>query len=149
MNPQKLAGQCAKLKCCLNYEVDVYVEANKQLPSRRIELVTKDSTYYHFKTDIFKKEITYSTDKGSPVNLVTIGAKRAFDVINMNRNGQKPFSLTSDSETQEERRDSKDILEDNISRFDKAKKKKRPGGRAGKQPQGKFNKPRRDENAQG
>ena len=53
MNPQKLAGQCAKLKCCINYEVDTYVEAQKRLPSREIVLETKDNNYYHFKTDSF------------------------------------------------------------------------------------------------
>jgi cell fate regulator YaaT (PSP1 superfamily) len=125
MNPQKLAGQCAKLRCCLNYEVDAYVEGRKQLPPRKVELYTKDSIYYHFKTDVFKKEITYSTDKNIPVNLVAITSKRAFEVINMNKNGEKPFSLLSDTELKEEKRDSKDILDDSVSRFDKKKKKKK------------------------
>ena len=125
MNPQKLAGQCAKLKCCMNYEVDAYVEGRKQLPSRKIELFTKDNSYYHFKTDIFKKEITYSTDRNIPANLASISSKRAFEIINMNKNGEKPFSLQNNVEVKEEKRDSKDILEDNISRFDKYKKKKK------------------------
>jgi len=125
MNPQKLAGQCAKLKCCLNYEVDAYVEGRKQLPSRKIELITKDATYFHFKTDIFKKEITYSTDRNIPANLVTITSKRSFEIIGLNKNGEKPFSLHYDTEVKEEKRDSKDILEDNISRFDMQKKKKK------------------------
>ena len=128
MNPQKLAGQCAKLKCCLNYEVDAYVEGRKLLPSRKAELYTKDSTYYHFKTDIFEKEITYSTDRNAPVNTVTITSQRAFEIINMNRNGDKPFSMHSNTELKEDKRDSKDILEDNISRFDKIKKKKKKKG---------------------
>lgn len=76
LNPQKLAGQCAKLKCCLNYEADAYVEAQKRLPSREIPLETKMNTYYHFKTDIFKREMTYSTDKSIASNLVTISADR-------------------------------------------------------------------------
>ncbi|MDR2914754.1 MAG: hypothetical protein LBV74_07980, partial [Tannerella sp.] len=125
MNPQKLAGQCAKLKCCLNYEVDAYVEGRKQLPPRKAELYTKDSIYYHFKTDIFKKEITYSTDKNIPANLTAITSKRAFEIITMNKNGEKPFSLLSDTEIKEEKRDSKDILDDSVSRFDKQKKKKK------------------------
>ena len=125
MNPLKLAGQCAKLKCCLNHEVDAYVEGRKLLPSRKIELNTKDNTYYHFKTDIFKKEITYSTDKNFPANLESISSNRAFEIINMNKNGGKPFSLLFDTEKKEERRESKDILEDNISRFDKFKKRKK------------------------
>ncbi|HCC53144.1 MAG TPA: hypothetical protein DEQ30_14785 [Porphyromonadaceae bacterium] len=125
MNPQKLAGQCAKLKCCLNHEVDTYVERRKQLPSRKIELVTVDNTYYHFKTDIFKKEITYSTDKNIPANLVTISSHRVFDIVQMNKKGEKPFSLLSDTEVKDEKRDSKDILGDSVSRFDKVKKKKK------------------------
>ena len=125
MNPQKLAGQCAKLKCCLNYEVDAYLEARKQLPSSRIDLYTKDSTFYHFKTDIFKKQITYSTDRNTPANLVTIPSTRCFEIITMNKNGEKPFSLLNNTDVKEDKPDSKDILEDSISRFDKQKKKKK------------------------
>ena len=131
MNPQKLAGQCAKLKCCINYEVDTYVEAQKRLPSREVVLETKDNTYYHFKTDIFKREITYSTDKSFAANLVTISANRAFDVINMNKKGMKPITLEADTKPQPPKRDAQDILgQDSVTRFDaslKKKKKKRNG----------------------
>ena len=131
MNPQKLAGQCAKLKCCINYEVDAYVEAQKRLPSREVVLETKDNTYYHFKTDIFKREITYSTDKSFAANLVTISANRAFDVINMNKKGMKPVTLEADTKPQPPKRDAQDILgQDSVTRFDaslKKKKKKRNG----------------------
>lgn len=133
MNPQKLAGQCAKLKCCINYEVDTYVEAQKRLPSREMVLETKDNTYYHFKTDIFKREITYSTDRSFPANLVTISADRAFDVINMNKKDTKPLMLEADTKPQPPKRDAQDILgQDSVTRFDssssiKKKKKKRPG----------------------
>ncbi len=127
MNPQKLAGQCAKLKCCINYEVDAYVEAQKRLPSREVPLETQDGTFYHFKTEIFKREITYSTDKSMASNLVTISAKRAFDVINMNKRGQKPMSLQADSQPNTgNRRDAQDILaQDSLTRFDHVKKKKK------------------------
>lgn len=125
MNPQKLAGQCAKLKCCFNYEVDAYVEAQKQLPSRKITLETKDNTYYHFKTDIFKKEITYSTDKVMAINLVAISSQRAFEIINLNKKGIKPDTLNVENTEQPAKRDSHDILEDNVSRFDNVKKKKK------------------------
>ena len=131
MNPQKLAGQCAKLKCCINYEVDAYVEAQKRLPSREIVLETKDNNYYHFKTDIFKREITYSTDKSFAANLITITAERAFDVINMNKKGSKPVTLEADTKPQPPNRDAQDILgQDSVTRFDsvKKKKKKRPSG---------------------
>lgn len=126
MNPQKLAGQCAKLKCCINYEVDAYVEAQKRLPSREIVLETKDNTYYHFKTDIFKREITYSTDKSFASNLITIPAERAFDVINMNKKGNKPITLEADTKPQPPKRDAQDILgQDSVTRFDSVKKKKK------------------------
>ena len=134
MNPQKLAGQCAKLKCCINYEVDAYVEAQKRLPSREIVLGTKDNNYYHFKTDIFKREITYSTDKSFAANLITITAERAFDVINMNKKGSKPVTLEADTKPQPPKRDAQDILgQDSVTRFDsvKKKKKKRPAGNNG------------------
>ena len=134
MNPQKLAGQCAKLKCCINYEVDAYVEAQKRLPSREIVLETKDNNYYHFKTDIFKREITYSTDKSFAANLITISAERAFDVINMNKKGSKPVTLEADTKPQPPKRDAQDILgQDSVTRFDsvKKKKKKRPAGNNG------------------
>lgn len=126
MNPQKLAGQCAKLKCCINYEVDAYVEAQKRLPSREIVLETKDNTYYHFKTDIFKREITYSTDKSFASNLITISPDRAFDVINMNKKGNKPITLEADTKPQPPKRDAQDILgQDSVTRFDPIKKKKK------------------------
>ena len=133
MNPQKLAGQCAKLKCCINYEVDSYVEAQKQLPSRKISLETQMGVYYHFKTDILKKEITYSTDKSLAVNLVVISSDRAFEVIKMNRNGIKPESLdTGDKIQSVKKQETHDILGDSVSRFDsiKKKKKKRHGNHA-------------------
>jgi len=132
MNPQKLAGQCAKLKCCINYEVDAYVEAQKRLPSREMTLETKDGTYYHFKTEIFKREITYSTDRSFAANLVTIPASRAFDVINMNKRGERPESLEGETKPQAPKRDAQDILgQDSVTRFDnvssKKKKKKKSG----------------------
>ena len=93
LNPQKLAGQCAKLKCCLNYEVDCYVEAQKRLPSKEIELETKDGSFFFFKADILSNQITYSTDKHIPANLITISGRRAFEIIGLNKRGIKPDSL--------------------------------------------------------
>ena len=131
LNPQKLAGQCAKLKCCLNYEVDAYVEASRGLPNRDIELETQDGIYYFFKCDIMRGEITYSTDKHIPANLVTISGRRAFAVIEMNKRGERPESLQADGEREVKR--SVDLLEqENINRFDnmqRSGKKRRKGGR--------------------
>lgn len=127
LNPQKLAGQCAKLKCCLNFEVDAYVESIKRMPGKDVRLETADNTYYHFKYDVFKREITYSTDKSVPANLVTIDAERAFEVMNMNKRGEKPMSLLRDGEdTSESKKKFNDLLgQDAINRFDKEKKKKK------------------------
>jgi cell fate regulator YaaT (PSP1 superfamily) len=125
MNPQKLAGQCAKLKCCINYEIDAYVEALKQFPSRDTVLETKDNVYYTFKIDVFKGEITFSTDRTLAANLVTITAGRTFEIITMNKKGTKPYSLITDEKPRSQV-ESKDILgQDSLTRFDKAKKKKK------------------------
>ncbi len=124
LNPQKLAGQCAKLKCCLNYEVDQYVESLKRMPSREMTLHTQDNEYYFFKADILRHLITYSTDKHILANEKTISAKRAFEIIQMNKENRKPADLFEDGEVVESPK-SLDILDDNISRFDKKKKKKK------------------------
>lgn len=130
LNPQKLAGQCAKLKCCLNFEVDTYVESVKRMPGKEIRLETADATYYYFKVDIFKREITYSTDKSIAANLVTIDADRAFEVIRMNKAGEKPLSLKRDGEGDgKPQKKYNDILDqDNLNRFDNKKRKKKPKG---------------------
>ena len=123
LNPQKLAGMCAKLKCCLNYEVDDYVEASKRMPPKDAVLQTADNDYYQFKTDILAGEITYSTDKKMAVNLETISAERALAIIELNKQGEKPLSLIGDGSVVETKK-SKDLLEGDINRFDKAKRKK-------------------------
>ncbi|MBQ0074393.1 MAG: hypothetical protein KBT34_09360 [Prevotella sp.] len=124
-NPQKLAGMCAKLKCCLNYEVDCYMEAGKKLPGRDIVLETLDNDYYFFKQDILAGLVTYSTDKRMAANLETITAERAHEVIAMNKEGKKPLSLQDDGKAKQPERP-KDLLDDaDLTRFDKAKKKKK------------------------
>ena len=130
LNPQKLAGQCAKLKCCLNFEVDTYVEASRRVPPKDVRLETLDSTYFHFKTDIFNRRITYSTDKNIAANLVTISADRAFEIIEMNKEGRKPEALVAEGEQKpKEKADFGDILgDDDLTRFDKKKKKKKSAG---------------------
>lgn len=131
LNPQKLAGQCAKLKCCLNFEVDTYLESAKKLPSKDIQLHTRDNVYFHFKSDIFKNLITYSTDKSQPVNLVTITAKRAFEVIELNKQGVHPDELQDENmQNEPQRSEYGDIVgENSLTRFDKVKKKR--GGKGG------------------
>lgn len=126
LNPQNLAGQCAKLKCCINFEVNTYVEAIRQLPAKDVHLETKDNTYYYFKADALKREITYSTERNAPVNTVTLTAAEAFEVIALNKNGVKPDSLKQDDEGKKTMSPFGDLLaQDSISRFDKKKKKKK------------------------
>ena len=126
LNPQKLAGMCAKLKCCLNYEVDDYVEAGRQMPSREVVLQTLDSDYFLFKTDILAGLCTYSTDKNIAANLETISAQRAKQIIEMNKRGEKPERLDEDGKATEKK--PIDLLADaDVSRFDKTGKKKKKG----------------------
>ena len=125
LNPQKLAGMCAKLKCCLNYEVDDYVEAGKRLPGKDIILQTLDNDYHLFKSDILAGLVSYSTDKNIAANLETITAERAKQVIEMNRRGEKPVSLQDDGKKPVEVKTHVDLAGGDISRFDKAKKKKK------------------------
>ena len=124
LNPQKLAGMCAKLKCCLNYEVDEYVEAGRLLPSREMVLQTLDADYYLFKSDILAGLVTYSTDRNIAANLETITAERAKQVIEMNRRGEKPETLTEGGKTPP-KKVAVDLTGGDISRFDKTKKKRK------------------------
>ena len=124
LNPQKLAGMCAKLKCCLNYEVDNYIEASHRLPSKEVMLQTQDSDYYLFKSDILAGTVSYSTDKRNPVNLETITAERACEIIEMNKRGEKPLSLVEDEKGRVNKGPIDLLAGDDISRFDKSKRKK-------------------------
>lgn len=126
MNPQKLAGQCAKLKCCLNFEADCYCEASGKLPPKDIPLETIDATYFHFKTDTLAGKMTYSTDKSQPVNCITIDAGRVKEIIAANKRGEKVASLMPDGDKPEPRKEFVELVgQDNINRFDKSKKKKK------------------------
>ena len=135
LNPQKLAGMCAKLKCCLNYEVDEYIEAGKKLPPKDAVLETADGEYHLFKTDILAGLCQYSTDKNLAANLETITAERAREIIAMNKKGEKPLSLQEDDKAKAVKKPIDLLADTDISRFDKAKKKKRKNNKnkAGKQ----------------
>lgn len=122
LNPQKLAGQCAKLKCCLNYEVSTYLEAAARIPGKEITLETKDGTYYLIKADALEGLVCYSTDKRMLANAVTISVERAHKIIEMNKSGEKPDALDEKSNVP-----LKKVLvdlaeQDSLTRFDKAKK---------------------------
>jgi len=146
-NPQKLAGQCAKLKCCLNYEVDTYMEAARKIPERNVTLETIDGTYYCFKVDTLAGLITYSTDRRLAANLVTITADRAHEVIEMNAAGEKPESLLAEGPIKPVR--PVDLAEqDDLTRFDKMRSAKKDRGsnrRRGGGNNGRAERPNRNE----
>ncbi|MDI3525884.1 MAG: hypothetical protein PWR03_67 [Tenuifilum sp.] len=128
LNPQKLAGQCGKLKCCLNYELASYLDARKDFPEGNIQLETKDATYYHFKTDIFKRSMWFGSQPSSSVNLLEIPVDRVNEIIELNKKGIKPDTLLDSSlapKTEVIDIDFTDGLEDDnsLTRFDKKRSK--------------------------
>ncbi|MBR1809521.1 MAG: hypothetical protein IJ776_09075 [Paludibacteraceae bacterium] len=133
LNPQKLAGQCAKLKCCLNFEVPVYEDATRDFPDRRITLETQDGTWYFFSADPLKREITYSSAPGKPANLRTITPELANEIIELNNSGKKPYTLggkQTSAEAVENLPDYQNVVgQDDLTRFDRKKKSKRPDNR--------------------
>ncbi len=126
LNPQKLAGQCGKLKCCLNFELDAYIDAQKGFPKTDIPLETQDNTYYHFKTDIFKGIMSYSTDKMIPANITEVPVDRVKEIIRINKRGKKVPGLLDDRHVVVDKTKALDyqnvVGEDSISRFDEPKK---------------------------
>ena len=133
LNPQKLAGQCSKLKCCLNYELDCYVDARKDFPETTVPLETKDATYYYLKTDIFKRLMWFSSDPDSAVNMTPVPMGRVKEIIEMNKKGIRAEKLVDETHAAPVERVVLDyhgvIEEESLTRFDersqhKKKKKK-------------------------
>lgn len=136
LNPQKLAGQCGKLKCCLNYELDSYVDARMDFPRTNIALETKDALYYHQKTDIFKRTMWYSSDPNSAINLTAVPIDRVKEIITQNNKGVKPLKLVEQVSAADQKVEygyGSVIEQDSLTRFDEQKrapsKKKRKGKR--------------------
>jgi hypothetical protein len=131
LNPQKLAGQCGKLKCCINYEVDVYADAKKDFPDLDRVLETMEGQYFFQKADIFKKLIWYSDSPGSGLNMVSVSLERAKEIIKMNGAGQKPAKLVDNLNIAdvEENQSGDFLINESITRFDEkervVKKKKK------------------------
>ena len=133
LNPQKLAGQCAKLKCCMNYEVDQYMEAGRKLPHRDIVLNTQEGEWFFFKADILAGLVSYSSDKHLAANITTITAERAMDIIAQNKRGENPVTLSKDT-NKEKARPIDLATQEDLGRFDaqlasKKKKKKKKNKR--------------------
>ncbi len=124
LNPQKLAGQCGKLKCCLNYELDAYIDAQKDFPRTDIPLRTEDEVFYHFKTDIFKRLMWYSSGRESSGNVVMLSVDRVKEIIEINKSGKKVPKLANEPLVLPAKEiDYTNIVgEDSITRFDEQKK---------------------------
>ena len=135
LNPQKLAGQCGKLKCCLNYETAAYMDAQSRIPKVHNPLEFKDGLAYLMKTDILREVMYFSYDPSSLANLYPLYAEDVWDIIRMNRNGEKPDSLKSDAAPAAPEFVTA-VGDDSITRFDEARKrKKKKRNNKGKKPQ--------------
>ena len=135
LNPQKLAGQCGKLKCCLNYELDMYLDAIKAFPKGDLKLRTDKGTASHIKTDVFKKQMWYGYDgeAGIGSGLIPLHPDRVREIIKMNKDGKKPADLNDYMDTVEIKEpDYTNVVgQDSLNRFEHIfkKKKKGSGGR--------------------
>ena len=149
LNPQKLAGQCGKLKCCLNYEVATYLDAQSRIPRVSEPLEFEDGFAYLMKTDILKEVMYFSYDKSSLADLYALDAAEVREIIKMNRNGIKPESLKSEPEPYVPEFITA-VGDDSITRFDNPERKKarsrRHSGKGGQKgrPEGEQRKDGRD-----
>ena len=124
LNPQKLAGQCGKLKCCLNYETAVYMDAQSRIPKVYNPLEFQDGLAYLMKTDILSETMYFSYDSTSLANLYPLHAEDVWEIIKMNRRGEKPESLKGDGVPSAPEFVSA-VGDDSITRFDEARKRKK------------------------
>lgn len=132
LNPQKLAGQCSKLKCCLNYEVDTYLDAQKDFPSTDVVLNTADGLMYHQKTDIFNRKMMYSYDRDGAGRFITLSVDRVKSIISQNVKGKISEKVVDEEIILQKKQDYENVVgQDSLHRFDTndkllVKKKKRP-----------------------
>ena len=128
LNPQKLAGQCGKLKCCLNYEVANYLDAQSRLPKVQGPLEFEDGNAYLRKTDILREIMYFSYDRNADSDLYPLDAEEVREIIKMNREGRRPESLRTEPEPSLPEFVTS-VGDDSISRFDSPKRKRSRGGR--------------------
>jgi cell fate regulator YaaT (PSP1 superfamily) len=132
LNPLKLAGQCGKLKCCLNYELDSYMDALKDIPDvNNVKLETEKGRAFHQKTDIFRKRMFFSYTH-EPENFIQLTVDRVKEVMEMNKEGNKPADLLVHIEKKllEKKPDYENVVgQDSLTRFDKSKKSKFKGNK--------------------
>ena len=151
LNPQKLAGQCGKLKCCLNYELDCYIDAQKDFPPTNIPLETEKGTYNFLKADIFKKQFWYAPANNQPGGQVSVSVDKVREIIRLNKTGKKVPQLTSEPVVVEQAEVldyHKVVGQDSLDRFDnpassrnRRKKKRRKPSPHSNNPESNVQKP--------
>ena len=145
LNPQKLAGQCSKLKCCLMYEYDVYADARRTIPRLREPLQALDGEYFLVKVDPLAQTMSFSTSKNSIVNFTTLSIDRVKEIIALNRAGQKVETLVGDDDESVVEEPTYRHAEDSITRFDnknkRSKRSKRRSKDRGEQSEGAAGQP--------
>ena len=133
LNPQKLAGQCGKLKCCLNFELDQYVEAVKDFPSPNAKIKLKEGKAFVFKMDIFKRLVYLIAPDGATNGPVAVTLEDMHELLQMNERGEYPHSLTEfaleEGPDEVDETYSNVVGQDSLTRFDwqRRRRKKRSG----------------------
>jgi cell fate regulator YaaT (PSP1 superfamily) len=128
LNPQKLAGQCGKLKCCLNFELATYMDAQRDFPPSNIPLETENGLYYFIKADILSGTFAYMLQGNAPSTQITVPVQRVEDIQRLNKKGKKPerLLLNDESEILEDKETFKNVVgQDDLHRFDRPKKQSR------------------------
>lgn len=148
LNPQKLAGQCGKLKCCLNYEVDAYIDAQKDFPSANIPLNTGEGMLYHQKTDIFGRTMSYTMDKEGKGAFIQIPVKRIKEIIAMNRKGViPPKAVEEQADAPVDIKYTDGVGEESLNRFDEKKQKRHHPKNRNNRDKGNINRENSNNNA--
>lgn len=134
-NPQKLAGQCCKLKCCLNYEVDAYADERKDFPSTETPIITETGKAYHQKTDVFRRLMWYSLGDSNGVDFIPVSVEKVKEYLEMNKRGIKVQleANTSEDNNNEDSIDFSQVVgQDSLTRFDSSKKKHKKRHKSGR-----------------
>ncbi len=135
LNPQKLAGQCGKLKCCLNYEIDAYIDAQKDFPPTNIPLETENAVYLYLKTEVFNGIYWYAQKGNSLSGLIPVPVERVKEVQKMNIKGRKPEKLIPEKQSDSNTKNNtflNTVGQDDLTRFDQSPKQKRRNNRSKK-----------------
>ncbi len=128
LNPQKLAGQCCKLKCCLNYEVDAYIDERKDFPSSEVAIITTNGKAFHQKTDVFRRLMWYTIGDANSLDMIPIPVEKVKEYLEANKRGEKvELDVAAETESNQEKEIdfSQVVGQDSLTRFDNTKRKKK------------------------